>query len=59
MNTELFLYLCRKTELYRDDMEDMTIGMCIDYIEEWIENNKTEDKKPKGRKPSQDDFDNF
>ena len=30
MTTELFLFLCKKVELDKSDMEDMTIGMCID-----------------------------
>lgn len=58
MTTELFLFLCKKVELSKEDMEDMTIGMCIDYMEEVIEMNNGE-KKPKVRKATQDDFDSF
>lgn len=57
MSTELFLYLCKKVELNRDDMEEMTIGMCLDYMDKWIEMNDTENKKP--RKATQNDFDSF
>lgn len=58
MTTELFLFLCKKVELSKEDMEDMTIGMCIDYMEEVIEMNNGE-KKPKVRKATQADFDSF
>lgn len=58
MTTELFLFLCKKVELSKEDMEDMTIGMCIDYMEEVIEMNNGE-KNPKARKATQADFDSF
>lgn len=56
MTTELFLFLCKKVKLNREDMEDMTIGMCLDYMEEYIEFNNP---KKKARKAVQKDFDNF
>jgi hypothetical protein len=43
--------------LNKADLEDMTIGMCLDFIEEFIEMNKPE--KEKVRKASQSDFDSF
>ena len=55
MTTELFLFLCKKSELTRDDMEDMTIGMCIDYMQEVIEFNNPN----KSKKATQKDFDSF
>lgn len=58
MSTELFLFLCKKVELSKDDIEDMTIGMCIDYMEEVIERSSTENKN-KPRKATQADFDSF
>lgn len=58
MSTELFLFLCKKVELSKDDIEDMTIGMCIDYMEEVIDRNSTE-SKGKSRKATQADFDSF
>ncbi|MDB1943744.1 hypothetical protein PMY73_07030 [Clostridium tertium] len=58
MTTELFLFLCKKVDLSKEDMEDMTIGMCIDYMEEVIEMNNGE-KKQKTRKATQADFDSF
>lgn len=38
-------------------MEDMTIGMCLDYIDEWIEMNNPQNKKT--RQATQSDFDSF
>ncbi|AWK52786.1 hypothetical protein DIC82_18080 [Clostridium beijerinckii] len=57
ITTESFILLCRKCDLYREDLEDMTIGMCLDFIEEYIEMNKPSNKKV--RIASQKDFDNF
>ena len=38
----------------------MTIGMCLDFIDEYIEQNKKEEQpKNKGRRATQDDFENF
>lgn len=58
MSIELFLFLCKKVDLTKEDMEDMTIGMCIDYMEEVIDRNNTE-SKDKSRKATQADFDSF
>lgn len=57
ITTESFILLCRKVDLYKEDLEDMTIGMCLDYIEEYIEMNKPSNKKV--RTATQNDFDNF
>ncbi|CAI3193088.1 hypothetical protein CNEO2_160025 [Clostridium neonatale] len=38
-------------------MEVMTIGMCLDYIQEYTD--MLNPKKKKSRKASQKDFDNF
>jgi len=35
----------------------MTIGMCMDYLEEYVDMNNP--KKVKNKKASQSDFDNF
>lgn len=58
MTTELFLFLCKKSELTTYDMEEMTIGMCLDYMEEVIRQNKGESKK-ESRNATQSDFDAF
>lgn len=57
MTTELFLFLCKRVKLDRNDLEDMTIGMCLDYIDEWIKQNNPKEKK--SRRATQKDFDNF
>jgi hypothetical protein len=49
--------LCRKAKLNNEDMEIMTIGMCLDYIEEYVNMNNS--NKSKNRKASQADFDSF
>lgn len=38
-------------------MEIMTIGMCLDYIEEYIDMNNP--KKDRNKKASQSDMDSF
>jgi hypothetical protein len=57
MTTEEFLFLCKKCGLDKDDLEIMTIGMCLDYIEEYIKRHKP--KEQKVRKATQSDFDSF
>lgn len=57
MTTELFLSLCRKSKLTLDDMEVMTIGMCLDYMQECVDINNP--KKSRNRKATQSDFDSF
>lgn len=57
--TETFLVLCRKCDLTRSDLEDMTIGMCLDHINEHVELMRPDEDKPKLRKANQSDFDNF
>lgn len=58
MSTELFLFLCKKVELNRLDLEDMTIGMCLDYMYEHIEQSDPNSTN-KSRKATQSDFDSF
>ncbi|MCI6692501.1 MAG: hypothetical protein MR510_08495 [Clostridium sp.] len=59
ITVELFLYFCKKVGLSIMELDYLTIGMCLDYFDEFIEREKKEDKKSKGRKPSQSDFDSF
>jgi len=41
-------------------MEEMTIGDCLDFIQEYIDSQKKQNKqKTNIRKASQDDFDSF
>ncbi|MED3540661.1 hypothetical protein ABEX53_31500 [Bacillus toyonensis] len=55
--TETFLVLCYKCKLTKVDLEDMTIGMCLDYIDEYLEMQKPPQEKT--RKATQKDFNNF
>jgi hypothetical protein len=43
--------------LAQADMEIMTIGMCLDYIQEFIDSQNP--KKVRKRKATQDDFNAF
>lgn len=38
-------------------MEVMDIGMCLDFIQEWVDSKRPESEKK--RKATQNDFDNF
>lgn len=49
--------MCKQVGLDWDDIEYMTIGMCLDYMNEYIE--QKDPKKKKTRKASQKDFDTF
>ena len=55
---DAFLFICKEVGLNRDDMEDMTIGFCLDYIDTFIE-QRNPNKKKKPKKASQKDFDAF
>lgn len=38
----------------------MTIGMCLDYMDEWIEiNNRNNEDNKQARRATQSDYDNF
>lgn len=54
----LFFYVCRQVGLTSEDMEEMTIGDCLDYVQEYIDNQK-KGENPTARKATQEDFDNF
>jgi len=52
--------MCKMAKLELRDLEDMTIGMCLDYIDEYIEYlNPKKKKKKKARRATQKDFDAF
>ena len=57
LTTELFQVMCYQCHLTKDDLELMTIGNCLDYLQEYIESQNP--KKVKTRKASQSDFDSF
>ncbi|MED3396068.1 hypothetical protein [Bacillus wiedmannii] len=53
----MFLALCYKANLTHGDLEEMTVGDCLDYIAEFAEMENPD--KEKVRKASQTDFDSF
>lgn len=58
LTTESFFLTCKLAGLTINDMEYMTIGECLDYIENYVDikNGKQEETV---RKANQDDFDAF
>ena len=58
MSTEKFILMCREVGITAEDEESMTIGMILNYIDEYFE-FKNPDKKPKVRAATQADFDRF
>lgn len=40
-------------------MDEMNISQCLDYIQEWIDNNDTENGTTKATKAKQENFDAF
>ena len=55
---ETFLILCKDCGLEHADLETMTIGQCLDYVDAYLE-LKNPDKKPKVVMASQVNFDSF
>lgn len=51
--------MCKETNLEHDDLEYMTIGMALDYIDEYIERKNPDRKNNSVRDASQNDFDKF
>ena len=49
--------LCHECKLAHEDLESMTVGMVLDYIDEYMEMKNPNKKKV--RKASQEDFDKF
>ena len=41
--------MCRQVGLTSEDMEEMTIGDCLDYVQEYIDNQK-KDENPTAKK---------
>ena len=63
MTTETFLAFCYKCGLTNSDIEVMTIGNCLDYIETYIDmfykDDGKKEQKENVRRATQKDFDNF
>jgi hypothetical protein len=49
--------LCYRCNLTNFDLEVMTVGMCLDFITEWLDAHNP--KKERKRKATQADFDAF
>ncbi|UNP79065.1 hypothetical protein MN033_08965 [Bacillus nitratireducens] len=58
-STDTFLALCYLSKLTSEDLEVMTIGDCLDYIEEFVQISNPEKEDKKSRKATQEDFDAF
>jgi hypothetical protein len=54
----LFQVLAYQSGLKFDDLQLMTVGMVLDYIEEFIDHNNPK-KQKRSRKATQQDFDAF
>lgn len=59
ITVESFLLLCKRTGLDSEDLETMSIGMCLDFFEEWLDANDPKRTKNKTRPAHQNDFDSF
>ena len=51
--------VCRQVGLDHSDLEDMTIGMCMDFIDEYLDMHDPKRKKNRVRKANQADMDRF
>lgn len=55
---ESFLFVCKEIGISISDLEMMDIGDCLDFLQEYVDNTRT-DGKGSTRKATQADFDNF
>lgn len=58
LTTESFFMTCKMVDLTLDDMEMMTIGECLDYIDNYVD-VKSGKQEETVRQANQDDFDSF
>jgi len=55
-----YFALCKMCKLDSNDLENMTVGMALDYIDEYLEmKNPNKKEKKTVRNASQADFDSF
>ena len=61
MTVESFLTACKKANLSVEELDYLTIGMCLDYAYEFAGITEEENENGKGaiRKANQRDFDLF
>jgi hypothetical protein len=55
----LFQVLAYQSGLRLDDLEIMTVGMVLDFVQEFVDHNNPKKPKVKKRKATQQDFDAF
>lgn len=55
----MYLVLCKECGLTHEDLETMTIGMTLDYVDEYLELKNPNKEKSNVRQATQADFDNF
>ena len=58
MTTESFFMTCKMVGLTLEDLDMMTIGECLDYVENYVD-IKSGRQEEKTRQATQDDFDSF
>ena len=51
--------MCKETGLDGDDLEHMTVGMCLDFIDEYTSHKNPDKQKEKTRNATQSDYDSF
>jgi hypothetical protein len=57
---ESFSYACKQAGITAEEMEEMTIGDCLDFIQEFIDSRKKQNGQGDTvRKATQEDMDNF
>lgn len=59
LTTDSFFVSCKLAGLTFQDLDEMTIGMCLDFIDEYIQFTTPKKKKKKAKKATQKDFDAF
>ncbi|WP_235760716.1 hypothetical protein [Oceanobacillus alkalisoli] len=58
LTTESFFMTCKMVGLTLEDLDMMTIGECLDYVENYVD-IKSGKQEEKTRRATQDDFDSF
>lgn len=57
---ESFLFVCKEIGISISDLEMMDIGDCLDFLQEYVDNKRTDShKQSRTRRAMQSDFDNF
>lgn len=59
MSTGLFFLICKQSGLDHSDLDRLTISMCLDHIDEYVELNDPKRGEDRVRKATQEDMDMF